>query len=667
MVERDRAEVRRLYANLAHVPALFADQAALVAYVRNFMADAHEAAGKQATNVLWQPLGEAIGGLLAFPPLFYGELEQPDFDNLSFGELSTLLNTLRVRERVLQDPGKYLGLWHRHMMAVVTAMLRHFPDACFEETEGTPFHIPLMEVTRDLPYLIEGVMAEFFADELVNAGLFAPLRTILNNNLARLSGVPVERLAPTVIVSPTKSGAPPEGLLSYLAGTPFADVFKTPVPFVIDQKLRYEGHWIVAPPGRGKTTLLSAMVANDLPKQASIIVMDSKGDLLKPLRDLDGIEDRLVILEPDANFPLALNPLDISKDTASLNAQEQRLRTNRVVLQLEQLFGGLFEAKMTALQSRFFRIVLRSIITAAPRPTLATFRAICQGGYEDHLDLAKLSEEDRLFFLKEFKSKTYADTCNQVLWQLGLLMDDPVFSAMFSAEKTKVDMGELMDSGKVVLISNSKAVLDDSGAEFFGRFFLALVRSAAQQRSRLDNDEKLPVFFYMDECQTVIKRDENIATIIDECRSQKIALIMAHQRVSQITSPNVLDALSNCALRFANSDEDARYLASGLRTSPEFLRQPRGSFAAFIRDQTETAISLRVPNVKLADFARMDREKRRSVIDRMRQQYCLPAPDQESATPAAPPPKPSADARPRPRPADPAERDDDAATPSTNY
>jgi hypothetical protein len=46
-----------------------------------------------------------------------------------------------------------------------------------------------------------------------------------------------------------------------------------------------------------------------------------------------------------------------------------------------------------------------------------------------------------------------------------------------------------------------------------------------------------------------------VATISDECRSQKIALIMAHQRVAQITSDNVKDALGNCAIGRAITDD----------------------------------------------------------------------------------------------------------------
>src|SRR5205823_12417858 len=157
------------------------------------------------------------------------------------------------------------------------------------------------------------------------------------------------------------------------------------------------------------------------------------------------------------------------------------------------------------------------------------------------------------------------------------------------------------------------------GAEFFGRFFIAQVLAAAQQRSSRRRDQKPPVYFYIDECQNVIARDEKIPTILDECRSQNIALIIAHQRTKHITSENVLDALSNCAIRFANSDEEARYLAPRLRTHPEFLQSlGRGRFAAFVRDMTPEAVAVTANRVDFQDHRMLSRPEQNALSERMR-------------------------------------------------
>jgi len=334
------------------------------------------------------------------------------------------------------------------------------------------------------------------------------------------------------------------------------------------------------------------MVLDDLQRpNTSIILMDSKGDLIDEISTLGAIQDRLVLIDPDPQHPVAINPLDI----AAVNI------TQSVDLP-EYLFGPLLEFKMTAMQTTLFRSVLRALVMEFPEPTLEAFRDLLANGWEKyraHID--RLPPDLKDFFYNDLSEKNYADRRREVLQRLRLLLDNDTMRAMLTATRTSFRIGEAMDSGKVVIINNSKAKLGDQGSEFFGRFFIAQTLAAAQQRSGRPRSTKTPVFFYIDECQNVIARDEKIPTILDECRSQNIGLIMAHQRTVQITSPNVLSALSNCAIRFANSDEEAAYLAPRLRTSASALQSlQRGQFAAFVRDMTKEAVAI---TVHMVDFS----------------------------------------------------------------
>ncbi|MGD1083004.1 MAG: hypothetical protein ABR881_32220 [Candidatus Sulfotelmatobacter sp.] len=409
--------------------------------------------------------------------------------------------------------------------------------------------------------------------------------------------------------------SPQELADTYLAGTPLQSLLLTPCPFALPDEQRFSGQWVVAPPGRGKTTLLHSMIVQDLSTDASVILIDSKGDLLDPIKRLRGIAERLVLVEADTQHPVALNPLDIPRTGA-----------HHAVSLLEYVFSSLLDAKMTSLQQTLFRSVLPALITVVPNPTLEKFRdfmANGASGYRDYLE--QLPPDQRDFFFNKhngFDSKTYQETRNQLIWRLQLLMSNPVFKAMFAAPKTKLDIGREMDAGKVILISNSKSALGDEGAEFFGRFFIALILAAAQQRSGRAASQKLPCYVYIDECQTVISRDTKIATILDECRSQKIGLILAHQRTEQIKDPDVLGALSNCAIRFANSDDEAKYLSEKLRTSADFLRTlGRGRFGAFVRDVTRRAVAIDVSPVDFSDYEQLRDDEYEAIRRHMREQY----------------------------------------------
>jgi hypothetical protein len=133
----------------------------------------------------------------------------------------------------------------------------------------------------------------------------------------------------------------------------------------------------------------------------------------------------------------------------------------------------------------------------------------------------------------------------------------------------------------------------------------------------------------MDEAHFVIRRDKTIKKIINQCRSQKIAMVFSHQEVKDIEDPEVLSALNGCGIKFANSRGDAHELAPRLFTTPEFIKsQKQGSFATFVTDKTDTAVSTPIPLVPvrpdqtLLDHPYIDDHEHHALMLTMRARYC---------------------------------------------
>ena len=152
---------------------------------------------------------------------------------------------------------------------------------------------------------------------------------------------------------------------------------------------------------------------------------------------------------------------------------------------IEYIMAGLLDAKFTALQSTLFRNVVPAIIEAHPEPDARYLQASDGEGLPPSSRQAQSVMRGNFSKNRDtgFHSKTYDSTRKEVVWRLDYLLTNPVLRSMFSATHTKLDMGKEMDAGKVIIINNSKAILGDEGAEFFGRFFIALIARAAQQRA----------------------------------------------------------------------------------------------------------------------------------------------------------------------------------------
>ena len=197
-------------------------------------------------------------------------------------------------------------------------------------------------------------------------------------------------------------------------------------PFNIPEDRWFEGTWIVAAQGRGKTNLLRHLILNKI-ADATIIILDAKGDLLRSFQRLGTIEDRLVIIEPDLENPPAINPLDMGRNAVEF---------------LSYLFE-LLDTKMTPNQTTLFRLVL-TLLEKVPNATLETFRDIIQNGWKHYAQyVEQLKPRDRDFFEKEFNTKTYSDRKPEVLLRLRLLLSNPYLEAMLLAPKTKLDIGPI--------------------------------------------------------------------------------------------------------------------------------------------------------------------------------------------------------------------------------
>lgn len=359
---------------------------------------------------------------------------------------------------------------------------------------------------------------------------------------------------------------------------------------IVPDDTRFSGHWIVAAQGMGKTTLLHTMIMDDLKKDACVILIDAKGELTRPIQNLKTIQDRLLLIDP--RYPIAINPLDIPKDDISDAAT-----------QLEYMFGALLKSTITAKQSALFRSILRAVLIAYPFPTLTIFQDILTtGGVEKSL-ISKLPQDLQNFFTVEFE--TYNATRLELLWRLRYIMERDIVRTMFNAPKTEVHIKQAMDDGKVIIVNNSEAILGSEGSEFLGRFIVAQIWAAATARQLLPpTATRKPAYIYIDEADIVISKDNKIASIIDRCRSQKIALILAHQRIQQIDDSNVLSALSNCAIKYANVEpDDAKLMAPKLRTETDkLLDLPTGTFAAHIRGVTKQCVAFHVTPVDFSKY-----------------------------------------------------------------
>ena len=165
--------------------------------------------------------------------------------------------------------------------------------------------MPLISLLSDAGDVVDRIIGTLFNPQLLDAGLFATLNDRLYGNVCLLGHLPTDEKPRKPFVMPHQCDlSPMEIVRTYLVGTPFLDLFLTPVPFVIPSRPASEPTHIVAGIGHGKTQLMQTMMLADFddPARPAVVAIDSQGDHdphALPARLLQSFhDDRLIILDP---------------------------------------------------------------------------------------------------------------------------------------------------------------------------------------------------------------------------------------------------------------------------------------------------------------------------------------------------------------------------------
>ncbi|MEM9761642.1 MAG: ATP-binding protein [Pseudomonadota bacterium] len=514
----------------------------------------------------------------------------------------------------------------------------------------------LVEVTQFLHPLgaaVQNVIAPYFAES--DYQHFKGLREQLDLNLQR-----THRTQP--IFPRDYKGE--DVVDTYLGGTLLADLFRLKTPFAIPAERRFEHLHMVAGSGHGKTQTLQYFIAQDLPAVArgdrSVVVIDSQGDLIANLLRARHLPpERIVLIDPeDIEWPVALNLFAVGQERLSRYSELERERlTNSIIELYDFVLGSLLSAGMTAKQSVVFRYVTR-LMFYIPGATIHTLRELMEpgGSAAYQAQIAQLDPTARRFFETEFDSKEFAATKTQVLRRLYGVLENRTFERMFAKPASRFDMFEELGAGKLILINTAKSLLKEQGTEIFGRFFIALIAQAAQERATLPAAERLPAFVYIDEAQDYF--DQNISVILSQARKYRVGMTMAHQYLGQLSSGLQEAFEANTAIKLAGgvSARDARALAGQLSADPDHIqRQPKGTFATSIRGLTERAVPLSFPFLALERLPRATRAETDAIRQHSRERYAEPWRDTVDRSDTA---KPEATDRPQEK------RSDDPTAPS---
>lgn len=313
--------------------------------------------------------------------------------------------------------------------------------------------------------------------------------------------------------------------LAVLGRTVFRERRET---FGILQEDRFRHIYLIGQTGTGKSTLMLNLAAADVAAGRSVVLLDPHGDLCEHLLAIVPRRrtNDVIVFDPSERHPVTFNPL-FCRD-----GRQRPLVASAVVTSFRRLFGDSWGPRL----EHILRNSLLTLLENHGTTLLSLHRLLTDAGFRKELIGRVGDEVVRAFWLQEFaswKPQFRAEALAPVQNKVGALITHPMLRNVLGDSTARLDLREVLDTGKTLVCNLSKGKLGEDASTLLGSLLVASVQLAAMSRADQKEADRVPSYLFVDEFQNFLT-SETVPTLLSEMRKYRLAVTIAHQHRGQL-------------------------------------------------------------------------------------------------------------------------------------
>ncbi len=347
----------------------------------------------------------------------------------------------------------------------------------------------------------------------------------------------------------------------YFGKTTFRDEKKR---FGIKLDDRRRHFYTIGKTGMGKSAMLENMAIQDIKEGRGVAYIDPHGESAEHLLKFvpsHRINDVVYFNPADIGHPIAFNVME------KVGEEKRHLVASGLLGVFKKIWPDVWSARMEYILSNTLLALLEY-----PGSTLLGINRM-MGDRDYRKDVVRKIEDPviKSFWTKEFArySQQYAVEATAAIQnKIGQFISAPLIRNIVGQVKTSIDMREVMDEGKILIINLAKGLVGEDVSLLLGGLLITKLQLAAMSRVDIREDERRDFFMYVDEFQHFATR--SFTSILSEARKYRLSLIIAHQYIEQMEE-EVRDAVFGnvgTIVSFRVGAEDAEFLEKEFK--PEF-------------------------------------------------------------------------------------------------
>lgn len=300
---------------------------------------------------------------------------------------------------------------------------------------------------------------------------------------------------------------------------------------------RFRHFYIIGQTGTGKSSIIQLMARQDFHNGKGVCVVDPHGSLiddLLPYIPRERADDVIYFNPADTERPMGLNMLEgkteDERDLIALDAMNMMVKMFG-----EEIFGPRIQdyfrnGCLTLMEDQEEGGAITDLVRLFTDDDWGKYKLtkvknpIVRSFWENQM--AKTGQREKQEMIPYFAAKFGQFTTNTLIRNI------------VGQTKSSFDIGDAMNSGKIVLMNLSKGLIGDINSTLLGMMVVNKIQVAAMRRQREGAGARKDFFLYIDEFQNFVT--PSIESILSEARKYRLGLILAHQYIDQLEKDSKL-------------------------------------------------------------------------------------------------------------------------------
>ncbi len=302
------------------------------------------------------------------------------------------------------------------------------------------------------------------------------------------------------------------------------------VQFGIKRKDRVRHFYLLGKTGTGKSTLFKNMFISDVLAGDGACFVDPHGDTVEELLNYippNRVQDVVYFNPTDVEHPVGFNLLEL-KDSS-----QRDLIADGVVEVFKKQFGDSWGPRLQYILTN----TVATALEAQGTTLLAVIRILVDKNYRKFI-LKQVNDPILYkFWTEEFSqmsenNRLLAEAISPIQNKVGRFISSAVTRNIIGQVKSTIDLREIMDNKKILLVNLAQGRLGEETASLLGGMIITRLQATAMERVDIPESEREDFFLYVDEFQNFAT--ESFAKILSEARKYKLNLTMTNQYIDQL-------------------------------------------------------------------------------------------------------------------------------------